>query len=61
MTHAEFTDTVRLMRKAQKEYFATRSKEILRVAKRLELLVDSQLRNIEPDKPGPDPKQKELF
>ena len=43
MTSAEFNSLVREMRKAQKEYFRTRSKESLMKSKTLEKQVDDAL------------------
>ena len=43
MTGKQFLDMVKLMRKAQKEYFKSRSTRWMVEAKRLERMVDSQI------------------
>jgi len=43
MNAKEFYDKVVLMRKAQKEYFATRSKDWLSESKRLEKEIDQEI------------------
>lgn len=45
-TLAEFVDLVKRMRIAQKQYFKTRSKEVLIESKRLENLVDKTIENL---------------
>ena len=42
----EFIELVREMRAAQKEYFKTRSKEVLNRSKELERKVDTELQSI---------------
>lgn len=46
MTTEQFITLVSDMRKAQKEYFRTRSKVVLEESKRLERMVDAELENI---------------
>lgn len=43
MTHSQFVEKVSEMRNAQKQYFRTRSSEILRRAKQLEREVDAEI------------------
>lgn len=43
MTGKQFLDMVKLMRKAQKEYFKSKSPRWLVEAKRLETMVDNQI------------------
>ena len=50
----EFMQLVREMRKAQKEYFRTRSKDLLNRSKQLERMVDAELQSI-------NDKQTSLF
>jgi hypothetical protein len=42
----EFIELVRQMRSAQKEYFRTRSKDVLNRSKELERKVDAELQSI---------------
>lgn len=42
----EFIELVREMRNAQKEYFKTRSKDVLNLSKELERKVDAELQSI---------------
>lgn len=46
MTHREFFDLVADMRRAQKEYFATRSREVLIESKGLERRVDDEISRV---------------
>lgn len=50
----EFMQLVRDMRNAQKEYFRTRSKDLLNRSKELERMVDAELQSI-------NDKQTSLF
>lgn len=43
MDYDSFKDLVKRMREAQKEYFRTRGKDVLRKSKELEKLVDIEL------------------
>lgn len=61
MTHDEFNELVRQMRKAQKDFFATRSKEVLRMCKSLERRVDEYIKYNVPDLNQDQSQQKELF
>lgn len=62
MTHDEFNELVMQMRKAQKEFFATRSKETLRICKNLERIVDEYIKyNVPEIIKSNTPEQKELF
>jgi hypothetical protein len=45
-TMKEFIELVREMRNAQKEYFKTRSKDVLNRSKELERKVDAELQSI---------------
>lgn len=45
-TFGEFVDLVKRMRMAQKQYFKTRSKDVLVESKRLEALVDKAVENL---------------
>ena len=61
MTPEEFIQLVKRMRKAQKDFFSTHSKESLRISKRLETEVDNYLLYVpEDDKPQPPTQQKLL-
>ena len=46
MNAKEFFDKVVLMRKAQKEYFSTRSKDWLSESKRLEKEIDKEIERV---------------
>ena len=46
MNNLEFYNLVKEMRQAQKEYFRTRSKDILNRSKELERKVDAELQSI---------------
>jgi hypothetical protein len=46
MKAREFYDTVMLMRRAQKQYFATRSKEALNESKMYEQRIDAEIERV---------------
>lgn len=47
MTAREFYDTVVKMRKAQRDYFRTRSQRSLNESKQFEKLVDAEIKRVE--------------
>ena len=47
MNAKEFYDTVVKMRKAQRDYFRTRSQRLLNESKQLEGLVDAEIKRVE--------------
>jgi hypothetical protein len=47
MNHKEFYELVKLMRKAQRDYFRTRDLEILKYSKHLESLLDKEIKRVE--------------
>jgi hypothetical protein len=47
MNAKEFYDTVRLMRKAQKDYFNTHTQIHLQKAKKLEKAIDDEIKRVE--------------
>lgn len=47
MNAREFFDLVSSMRKAQKEYFASRSQSALKISKQLEREVDKEIERVE--------------
>lgn len=60
MNAKEFFDLVSRMRKAQKDYFATRSTDSLFESKRLERAVDAEISRVE-DILNKRPTQQTLF
>lgn len=44
MNYQEFTELVRSMRQAQRQYFKTRNPEILEQSKKLEKAVDAEIK-----------------
>lgn len=61
MTAKYFLDSVILMRKAQKEYFKTRSMNWLAESKRLEKIVDTIITNYQNARSEIEPTQLDMF
>lgn len=60
MNAKEFFELVAKMRKAQKDYFATRTTEALFLSKRLEREVDAEIQRVD-DVVNNRPTQKSMF
>lgn len=61
MNSRQFFDKVSLMREAQKEYFRTRSHEVLRRSKALEAEIDQEIKRVNGILSGAKPQQLDFF
>lgn len=61
MNSRQFFDKVSLMREAQKEYFRTRSHEVLRRSKALEAEIDQEIKRVNGILAGAKPQQLDFF
>lgn len=65
MNHRQFFDRVAMLRRFQKEYFATRDKTVLQQAKALEKEIDDEIARVQSllaiEIQMPKPQQPNLF